>query len=115
MQLALAGGGPDVVAHFIVKDDEPGRIALVVNSEIEKRGSGKARVVHLAWPRGAGGVIHGIAGGEQYGELAVGIAAIALQVAALGAGKEVPIHMAQIVPGRIGAVLGELLTETKIG
>ena len=87
VQLALPRGGPDVVAHLIVKDDEAGRIPLIVDGEIEQRGGGKAGIIHLAWPGLAGGVIHRIAGVEQDGELAVGISAIALQVAALGAGK----------------------------
>ena len=62
-----------------------------------------------------GGVVHGVAGVEQDGQQAVGLAAIALQVGALGAGEDVPIDVAQIVAGRVGAVLGELLAEAEIG
>ncbi len=45
----------------------------------------------------------------------IGLAAIALQVRALGAREDVPIHVAQIVAGRVGAILGELLAESEIG
>ncbi len=58
--------------------------------------------------------LHGVAGIEQHGQDAVRFAAIALQVGALGARKHVPIDVAQIVAGRIGAVFGELLAETEI-
>ena len=50
VQLALPRGGPDVVAHLIVKDNQPGRIPLIVNGKIEKRSRGKAGIVHLARP-----------------------------------------------------------------
>ena len=46
--------------------------------------------------------------------MAVGFAAIALQVGALGAREHVPVHVAQIVARRVGAVFGELLAETEI-
>ena len=48
-------------------------------------------------------------------ELAVGFAAVALQIRALGAGEDVPIDVPQIVAGRVGAVLGELLAEAEVG
>src|ERR1700688_4824276 len=105
MQLTLAGGGPDIVAHLIVKNDQSGSVALIVNREIEKRRGGKAGIVHLARPAWHRGVVHGIASVEQDGELAIGISAIALQVAALGAGKQIPIDVAQVVSGGVGAVL----------
>ena len=115
IQLPLSRGGPDIVAYLIVKDNEAGRVPLVVDGEIEKRGGRKAGVIHLAGRLSpARGVVHRIAGVEQDGELAVGIAAIALEIAAFGAGKKIPIDMAQIVPRRVGAVLGELLAEAKI-
>ena len=48
-------------------------------------------------------------------QLRVGLAAIALQVAALGAGEDVPVDVTQIVALGVGAVLGELLAEPEIG
>src|ERR1700680_3948231 len=99
MQLTLAGGGPDIVAHLIVKNDQSGCVALIVNREIEKRRGGKAGIVPFAGPAWSCCVVHGIAGVEQDGELAVGISTIALQVAALGAGKKIPIDVAQVVSG----------------
>ncbi len=47
-------------------------------------------------------------------ELAVGLAAIALQITALSARKEIPVDVAQIVTWDIGAVLGELLAEAEV-
>ena len=112
VQLPLARRGADVVAHFVVENDQAGGIALILDGEIEKRRGRVARVIHLG--DAVRRVLHGIAGVEQHGEQAVGFAAIALQVGALGAREDVPIHVAQIVAGRIGAVFGELLAEAEI-
>ena len=45
----------------------------------------------------------------------IGFAAIALQIHALGARENVPIHVAQVVTGRVGAILGEFLAESEVG
>ena len=58
--------------------------------------------------------LHGVAGIEQHGEHAVRLAAITLQIGALGAGKHVPIHVAKIVARRVRAVFGEFLAESEI-
>ena len=63
-QLALARRRPNIFTHFVIEDDQSGRVALIVDGEIEKRGSDKARVVHLFHGR-ARGVLHGVAGIEQ--------------------------------------------------
>ena len=112
MQLSLPRGGPDVGANFIVEDDQARGVALILNRQIEKRGRREARVIHLA--HGVRGELHGVAGVEQHGEDAVGFAAIALQVGALGAGEDVPIHVAQVVARRVRAVFGEFLAEAEI-
>ena len=95
VQLALARGGADVVAHLVVEDDQAGGVALVLDGQIEERGGEEAGVIHLG--DAVRGVLHGVAGVEQHGQLAVGLAAIALQVGALGAREDVPIDVAQIV------------------
>ena len=58
--------------------------------------------------------LHRITSIEQHGEHAIRLAAIALQVGALRAGKHIPVHMAEIIAGRVGAVFGELLAESEI-
>src|ERR1019366_7327161 len=58
--------------------------------------------------------VHGVAGIQEHGEYAVRLASVALQVGALGARKHVPVHMAEIISGRVRAVFGELLAETEI-
>src|SRR5262249_706027 len=52
---------------------------------------------------------------EQEEDLRVGLTAIALEVAALGAREDVPIDVAEIVAFGVGAVFGELLGETEVG
>ena len=59
--------------------------------------------------------MHGVAGVEEDGERTVGLAAVALEVHALGAGVDVPIDVAEIVAGGVGLVFGELLGEAEIG
>ena len=59
--------------------------------------------------------LHRPAAVQQNRQLAVGLAAIALEIRALGAREHVPIDVAQIVAGRVGAVFGELLAEAEIG
>ena len=111
-ELALAGGGLDVVAHIVVEDDHAGGVALLVG-EIGERHGQEPAVVELGDAVRA--VAHGGAGIEHQRELRVGFAAIALQVSALGAGEDVPIDVAQIVAGRVGAILGEFLAESEVG
>ena len=60
-------------------------------------------------------VAHGRAGVEHQRELRICFATIALQVHSLGAGENVPIHVAQVVAGRVSAILGELLAESEVG
>jgi len=82
-QLPLPRRRTYVRANFIVKDDQARRVALVLNRQIEQRRRGEPGVVHFIY--GMGRELHGIAGIEQYGEHAVRLAAIALQVSALRA------------------------------
>ncbi len=62
-----------------------------------------------------GAELHGVAGVEQYGQQAVGFAAKALQIQPLASGVDVPIDVAKIVAGIVGAIFGELLAETEVG
>src|SRR5262249_7540766 len=112
-QLSRPRRRANVLAHLLGEDDEPGRVALLVNGEIEERRRKIACVVYFAGR--AGGVLHGVAGVKQNRELAVGLPTIAFEIAAFGACEQIPVHMTQIVSRGIGAVLGELLTEAELG
>src|ERR1017187_9487913 len=113
MELSLPRGRPDVIANFIVEYDQARGVTLIVNGEIEQRSGGKARIVHLA--DAVRSVVHGIARVEQHREQAVCLAAIALDAGALGAGKNIPIHVPQVVARRVSAILGEFLAEPEVG
>ncbi len=113
MQLALAGGGADIVADLVVEGNQPGGIALAVDGQIEERRGKVAGVIHFVDAVRA--ELHRVAGVEQDGQRAVGFAAIALEIQALGSGVDVPIDVAQIVAGSVGAIFGELLAETEVG
>jgi len=112
MELALARRRADVVAHFVVEDDQTSGVALILDGEVEERGGGEARVVHFA--DSVRGEVHRIASVEQNCEQAVRFAAIALQVGALRAGEDVPIHVPQVVARSVGAIFGELLAEAEV-
>ena len=112
-ELSLPHRRPDVVAHVVVEHHEAGRIALAVNREVEERRADVPRVVHLG--DGVRGVLHGVAGIEQDRQQAVRLAAVAFQVGALGPREHVPVHVTQIVAGRVRPVLRELLAEPEIG
>src|SRR6202034_1509343 len=112
-QLSRPRRRSNVLAHFLVEDDEPCRVALIVNGEIEERRCEVARVVYFAGR--TGGVLHGVAGVEQDRELAVSLPAIAFEIAAFRACEKIPVHVTKVVSRRIGAVLGKLLAEAKLG
>src|SRR5262249_33099874 len=59
-QLSRPRRRANILAHLLVEDDEPGRVALLVNGEIEERRRKIARVVYFAGR--AGRVLHGVAG-----------------------------------------------------
>src|SRR6516162_2380521 len=111
VELPLAGGRPDIVAKLIVEYNQAGGIALSLDREVKQRGCGIARVIHLAdFVRS---VVHRIAGIEKPSQQGIGLAAGALQVATFGTGETVPVDIAQIVPGRVGAIFSKLLAETE--
>ena len=112
MKLPLPRGRPDVGANFVVKNDQARRVALILNGEIEQRRRREARVIHLA--DGVRRKFHGVARVQQHGEDAVGFAAVAFQVGALGARENVPVHVPQIVARRVRAIFGEFLAEAEI-
>src|SRR5215469_9768262 len=112
-QLSRPRGGANVVPYLLVEDDKPCRVALIVNSKIEERRRKVACVVYFAGR--SGGVLHGVAGIEQDRELAVSLPAIALEIAAFGTREKIPVHMTQVVPRSIGAVLGKFLAEAELG
>ena len=105
--------GNQVVAHLVVEHDHARGIALRGAPCRTERGRQVARVVQLVDAVRA--VAHGGAGVEQQREPRVGLAAIALEIAALGAREDVPVHVTQVVALAVGAVLGELLAEAEIG
>ena len=111
-ELALPRGGLNVVAHLVIENDHAGGVALQIG-QIGQRNGQETPVVEFGGPVRA--VTHGRAGVEHQSELRIGLAAIALQVHALGAGEDVPIHVAQVVTRRVSAILGELLAETEVG
>src|SRR6516162_6218817 len=112
-QLSRPRRRANVLAHFLVEDDEPGRVPLIVNGEIEERRRKVARVVYFAGR--TGGESHGVAGVEQDRELAVGLPAITFEVAAFCACEKIPVHVTQVISRRIGAVLGKLQAEPELG
>ena len=91
VELALAGGGPHVVAHFVVEDDEARGVALLL-CEVAERGSQEARIIDFGCL--VRGEAHRGRGVEQQRELGIGLPVVALQIAALGAGEDVPVDMA---------------------
>ena len=62
-----------------------------------------------------GAIGHGGRGIEQDEQLGIGLAAIALEEAAVGAGEDVPVDVAQVVAFGVGTVLGEFLGEAEVG
>ncbi len=113
MQLALPRRGADIVADLVVEGNQPGGIALAVDGQIEERRGEVAGVIHFVDAMGA--ELHRVAGVEQDRQQAVGFAAKALQIHPLGSGVDVPIDVAEIVAGSVGAIFGELLAETEVG
>ena len=59
-------------------------------------------------------VRHGSRRIEQHQQLRIRLAAIALQVTAVGPREDVPIDVPQIVSRRVSPVLGELLREPEV-
>ena len=84
-----------------------------MDRQVEERRGQIAGVIHLVDAVRA--ELHGVAGVEQHRQQAVGFAAKALEIQALGARIDVPIDMAKIVAGSVGAIFGELLAEAEIG
>ncbi len=110
-QLTLPRGGRHVVGDVFVEDDQAGRVALHIG-QVTERGGQKARVVELV--DGVGSIAHGSRRIEQHQQSRVGLAAVALEIAAAGARENVPVHVAQVIALRVGAVFGELLREAEI-
>ena len=110
-QLSLARGGRDVILHIFVEHDQTRGVALRVGKITKRRGE-KARVIELGHRLRA--ETHGRAGIEQKQKLRVGLAAIPLEIGALGTGVDVPVDVAEIVAFGVSAVLGELLAKAEI-
>ena len=110
-ELALPAGGRHVVADLVVENDDARRIALLIRQVGDRCGqiSREIELVDTVRP-----VRHRCAGIEQQRELRVGLAAIALQIHALGSGENVPVDVPQVVAFGVGAVLGELLAEAEV-
>ena len=110
-ELPLAGGGRDVVLDVFIEDDEAGRIALGVG-HVAERGGDEAGVIELGDAGGA--EAHGGGGVEEEEELGIGLALVAFEEAAVGAGEDVPIDVAEVVALGVGAILGEFLGEAEV-
>ena len=104
--------GGHEIAHVVVENDDAGGVTLAVR-HIGEAGGEEARVLHFF--RAMRAELHRPAHVEKDGHLAVGLAAVPLEEHLFGARVDVPIDVAQIVAGRIGAVFGELLAESEIG
>ena len=111
-KLSLAGRGRHVVGDVFVEDDQPGGVALHVG-HIAKGSRHEARVIELR--NRVGAESHGSRGVEQNEQLAIGLSAVFLQKAFIGAGEDVPIDVAQVVALAVRAVFGKLLGEPEIG
>src|ERR1035438_9691489 len=90
-ELSLTGGRREVVLHVLIENDQAGGVALPVG-HVAERGGDEAGVIELG---DAGGPEpHGSGGVEQDEELGIGLSTIAFEVAAVGAGEDVPIDVA---------------------
>ena len=112
IQLTLPRRRPNVLPHLVVKHDQPRRVALIVDRQIEQSRRNVPRVIHLRHRVRA--ELHRVACIQQQRQLAVRLAAIPLQIRPLRSRKQIPIHVPQIIPRRIRAVLCELLAAAEV-
>jgi hypothetical protein len=110
-ELALASGGLNVILDVLIEDDESGGVTLN-GRHVAQRRSDEARVIELV--NRLRSVAHRRRSIEEEKELGIGLALVAFQVAAVGAGEDVPIDVPEIVALGVGAVLGEFLGEAEV-
>src|SRR5215469_9914333 len=110
-ELPLARGRRNVIDDIVAEDQQPRRIALLI-PHIDKRRSDEASIIELA--HAVRRISHRGRGIEQNQQLRIGLAAVPLEKALAGAGKNVPINVPEIVPLRVSAVLCEFLGEPEI-
>src|SRR3974377_930218 len=110
-ELSLAGGRRDVILHILIEDNQAGGVALAVG-HVAQRGGYEARVIQFG--DASGPEAHRGGRVEEEEELGIGLSAIALEEAAVGAGEDVPIDVAQVVAFGVCTILGELLGETEV-
>ncbi len=111
-ELPLSGRGVDIIPHVVVENNHASGVALLVGQVGERHGQ-KTGVVQFADAMRT--VAHGGARIQHERQLAIGFAAVSFEKRFFGAGEDVPIDVPQIVAGRVGAILGELLAESEIG
>ena len=111
-QLPLTGRRRDIIDDVVVEHDQPSRIALPI-SHVRQRSGDETRVINLVNLVRA--VRHRCGGVEQNQELAVGLAAIALEEAFIGPREHVPVDVAEVVALGVSTVFGKFLGETEVG
>jgi hypothetical protein len=111
-KLALAGLGRQVVAELGVEEPHADGVVLV-DQEVGQGGGQVAGVGQLAQPvRGEG---HRPRGVQQQVGAQVGLVLEELDVVLVGAGGDLPVEVAQVVAGGVGAVVEVLDGEPVVG
>ena len=94
-----------VLDDLAVERDEADAVALVVHQVGQARGE-DARVVELR--DAAAAVVHRLRHVEQHREVHVRLGFVLLDVVAVGARPQPPVHAADVVARHVAAVLGEI-------
>jgi hypothetical protein len=101
----VLGGRRHVLDDLAVERDEPDAVALVMH-EVGQAGREDARVIELG--DAAAAVVHRLRHVQQHREVHVGLGFVFLDVVAVGARPEAPVHAADVVARDVAAVLGEV-------
>ena len=112
VQVAGPRAGRQPERDPVVERDQPGRVALPVHQERERRRQHRA-VFELAHRRRAA-IRHRGADVEQQVALEVGLLLELLDVVPIGARVDLPVERRQIVAGQVLPVLGELDAEALV-
>ncbi len=103
----VLGRGRDEVDDILVEGGEADPVALAMG-EVGQAGGEIAGVVELGELSCPAGEVHRAGDVEEHAEVSVGVRLELLEVEAIGAGKESPVDAADVVPGHVRAVLGEI-------
>ena len=112
MQVARPRAGGQSKRNAIVERDEPGRVALPVHEERERRGEHRS-VFQLAH-RCPASIRHRSAHVEQQVTLQVGLFFVLLDVMPIASRVDLPVERGQIVARHVLAVLRELDAEALV-